>query len=215
MSTATGPDRSTRQPSPTLAFTGDNRRLAVFLDRDGVLVEERGLMVEPEEASLRPGVSEALFSLKDAGYCLIVVTNQAVVARGLATEDEVFAMNDRVRDLIIDAGGPLLDSWYICPHHPNATLPAYRLDCACRKPRPGMLLQAAADLGVDLSGSHLVGDRPSDIAAGHAAGCTTILVTGSATGEPPIESAEPWETQVPLHTCSSLGEAASWILGSR
>ncbi len=188
------------------------RQPAVFLDRDGVLVEDRGLILDQDDVVIRPGVPGSLANLRDAGYALVVVTNQTVIARGLASEHEVSALNRRVSELIHSAGGPCLDAWYVCPHHPRATLQAYRLSCTCRKPRPGLLVRAAAELAIDLPSSYLVGDRPSDIAAGHEAGCTTILVTSSASADPPIESSGPWQVPVPDCACSCLAEAASWIL---
>src|ERR1041385_3505620 len=117
-------------------------RRAVFLDRDGVLIEDVNLLTRREQIRILPGVPEALERLKQSGFSLIVVSNQTVVARGLASEDEVRESNDSLQKLLIQTGGPSLDGWYFCPHHPNATLTAYRQICDCRKPRPGLFLHA-------------------------------------------------------------------------
>lgn len=186
---------------------------AVFLDRDGVLVEDTGLIVKPEQLKLLPGTAEALHQLHRASFKLIVVSNQAVVARGLISESEVAVINARLESLLRGAGGPPLDGWHFCPHHPNATLPAYRVDCECRKPRPGLLLRAARELTLDLPASFLVGDRLTDVMAGQRVGCRTVLVQTGMHLAPPIETTEPVEMNIqPDHTCGSLAAAAAWIL---
>ena len=190
-----------------------DRRAAVFLDRDGVLIEDRDLLVDPAEICVLEGVPEALVRLHDAGFPLVVVSNQAVVARGLATEAEVDAIHVHLRQLLRRAGAPDLDAIYYCPHHPEATLAAYRVACECRKPRPGLLLQAARQRGLDLSASFLVGDRMTDVAAGARAGCRTVLLRTPQTEAPPIATADPWENPPqPDFTCESLAAAADWIL---
>lgn len=145
-------------------------RPAVFLDRDGTVIDEVGHLGEPERVVVLPGVPTALGSLVEAGYALVVVTNQAGVARGFFTEKEVDAVNDRTAELLA-AEGVRLDRSYYCPHHPDFTGP-----CDCRKPAPGMLLRAAEDLDLDLSKSWMVGDHPSDAEAGRAAGARSIMV---------------------------------------
>jgi D-glycero-D-manno-heptose 1,7-bisphosphate phosphatase len=188
-------------------------RGAVFLDRDGVLIDDQGFVVREDQIRLLPGIVPALQSLKTAGMFLAVVTNQAVVARGLISEPDLVRLNDVVSDQIELAGGPRIDATYYCPHHPEATLPEYRVACRCRKPRPGMLLQAAAEHGLDLSASFLVGDRMSDIASGAAAGCRTVLVTCGQCDAPPIVTVEPIDAACrPDHTCPDLQSAAAWIL---
>jgi D-glycero-D-manno-heptose 1,7-bisphosphate phosphatase len=192
----------------------DPLRRAVFLDRDGVLIDDRGLIIRNEQICLLPGVPEALKTLKAAGLFLAVVSNQAVVARGLIDEKALAGLNERVGEQIEQAGGPPLDAVYYCPHHPEATLPEYRLACQCRKPRPGMILAAAAAHGLDLVASFLVGDRMTDIAAGAAAGCRTVLVTCGRHDAPPIVSVDPPDRSCrPDHTCPDLRAAAQWILG--
>jgi D-glycero-D-manno-heptose 1,7-bisphosphate phosphatase len=190
-------------------------RRAVFLDRDGVLVDDQGFLVRAEQINLLEGVPAALRELKAAGMFLVMVSNQAVVARGWITENELIRLNCVVLDRIVSAGGPRLDAVYYCPHHPEATLPEYRVACQCRKPRPGMLVQAAAEHSLDLKASFLVGDRMSDIAAGSAAGCRAVLVTCGRHDAPPIVTVDPPGVCRPDHTCFNLQAAAEWILKQR
>ncbi len=187
-------------------------RAAVFLDRDGVLVEDVHLLREPGSARLIPGVPEALTRLRDAGLALIVATNQAVVSRGEATMAEVSAVNAHITDEIRRAGGPEIEGWYICPHHPHADLDEFRVECDCRKPRPGLLLRAARDHHLELPRSFMVGDRITDVVAGDAAGCATVLVRSGARERPGIVVVDPLPDLKPDHACESLAQAADWIL---
>jgi D-glycero-D-manno-heptose 1,7-bisphosphate phosphatase len=185
---------------------------AVLLDRDGVLVADGGLLTDAGELRLLPGVPAALARLAAAGWRLAVVTNQPVVARGLIDEDGLAAIHRHLTGLIIAAGGPQLDGIFACPHHPEATLPAYRQACVCRKPRPGLLLAAARELDLDLAASWMVGDRPSDIAAGRAAGCRTIQVETGKHNETPIRGDGYQAGTEPEHRCADLAAAAALIL---
>ncbi len=186
---------------------------AVFLDRDGVLIEDVHLLTRPEQVVMPAGVPGALRALGAAGFKLIVVSNQPVVARGLATEPDVRAVHAHMESLFQSAGAPPLDGIYFCPHHPNATLPAYRLDCDCRKPKPGLFRRAAKELELDLGASFAVGDRITDIIAGAKAGCRTVLVQTGKHLEQPIETSEPLDLTIqPDHTCADLGAAVEWIL---
>ncbi len=186
---------------------------AVFLDRDGVLIEDVHLLTQQDQIRILPGVPEALSRLKSVGFQLIVVSNQTVVARGLSTEAQVLAINRHIAWLLINEKAPSLDSVYICPHHPSATLSAYRQICDCRKPRPGMFLQAANERNIDLRKSFAVGDRITDIIAGSRAGCTTVMVQTGRHEAPLIESADPIDFTVqPDWVCSDLLAAADWIL---
>ena len=151
---------------------------AVFLDRDGVLVEDVHYLREPGQLKILPGVVAGLRSL-ESQFFIIVVTNQSGVARGFLTEDDLLGIHtELVRRM---AGqGALIDALYYCPHLPDAPVTAYGVPCDCRKPAPGMLLRAATDWGFDLARSFLVGDMPRDIQSGRAAGVKTIKVgTGS------------------------------------
>ena len=186
---------------------------AVFLDRDGVLVEDVDLLTNEADFRLLPGVTAALTRLHAAGLPLVVVSNQPIVARGLATEADVVTLHKFLQTLLVQAGAPPPDGWYFCPHHPRANIPAYRLKCECRKPQPGMLLHAARELGLDLPASFMVGDRITDIIAGARAGCRTILVQTGMHSQPPIETAEPLDVSVqPDFICAGLPTAAEWIL---
>lgn len=186
---------------------------AVFLDRDGVLIEERHLIATREDVQLLPGVAPALRRLTDAGFTLVVVTNQTIVARGLASEAEVGALNAFIAGAIVQAGGPALDHFYVCPHHPQATRAEYRRACGCRKPRPGLLLDAAAALDLDLARSYLIGDRVSDILAGRAAGCRTVQVQTGAHAAAPIVGVDPEQANEGADfVAADLPSAAAWIL---
>ncbi|MGE5264467.1 MAG: D-glycero-alpha-D-manno-heptose-1,7-bisphosphate 7-phosphatase [Acidobacteriota bacterium] len=177
-------------------MSADRGVAAVFLDRDGVLnraIQESGHARPPDtldEVEILPGVPEALQALKSRGYWLIVVTNQPDVARGRTSRGVVDAINARLRERLP------LDQVLVC-YHDDAD------DCECRKPRPGLVLRAAAEHGIDLSRSYMVGDRWRDIEAGHRAGCRTILVdyAYSEPVDPP-----------PDHRVNSLSQAADWIL---
>jgi D-glycero-D-manno-heptose 1,7-bisphosphate phosphatase len=159
-------------------------RPAVFLDRDGTLVEEVPYLHDPERLALLPGVGE-LARLAAAGYALVVVTNQAGVARGLYGEPAVAAVHRRLAAMLAGTG-VRLDAVLYCPHHPEGTVPAYARACRDRKPGPGMLEAAAGRLGLDLGASFLVGNSPTDVGAAVAAGVTPLfLTTGQAAGRPP------------------------------
>jgi len=192
---------------------GSGNLRAIFLDRDGVLIEDVDLLDHPARIRILPGVAEALARLKEAGFLLLVVSNQPVVARGLLDEEGVRALQRTVEARLTGLGAPALDGFYFCPHHPRATLPAYRGACECRKPKPGMLLRAAAEHGVDPAMSFMVGDRPTDLHAGARAGCRTIWVQTGRHGDPVIEGAGPLPTLQPDWVCEGLPEAARWILG--
>jgi D-glycero-D-manno-heptose 1,7-bisphosphate phosphatase len=186
---------------------------AVFLDRDGVLIEDVHLLTKIEQINILPGVAEALIKLKSAGFLLVVISNQTVVSRGLLSETGVHAINQRIQELLGSKMGPVFDAVYICPHHPNATLAKYRVNCECRKPRPGLFLKAAKEHSIDLSKSFAVGDRITDIIAGAKAGCRTILVETGQHSAPPIQTVEPLDVSVkPDQICPDLLSAVDWIL---
>ncbi|MBA4016119.1 MAG: D,D-heptose 1,7-bisphosphate phosphatase [Pirellula sp.] len=185
-------------------------RRGVFLDRDGVLIEDVELLVDPAQARILPGVGPSLARLRSQGFMLVVVTNQTVVARGLASEADVQALHGQLQaELDRDSGG--VDAWYYCPHHPHADVAAYRCSCECRKPAAGMLRQAAERFGIDLAQSYMIGDRPTDIAAGAAAGCRTVLVKTGRHLDRPIVGGEATVGIVPDRACADLVEAAAWI----
>ena len=158
---------------------------AVFLDRDGVInaavVTPQGLDSprSVDELTLLPGVGAAIRALKGNGMLVIVVSNQPGIAKGKLERDALDAITESL-SAQLRAEGAVLDGIYYCLHHPDAVRHDYRVACDCRKPKPGLLLQAASDMNVDLSASFMVGDQARDMSAGKAAGCTTVLVSGSA-----------------------------------
>lgn len=156
---------------------------AVFLDRDGVVNEEDGIVRSAGQLRLLPGAGEAIARLNRASLPVIVVTNQPVVARGWCSEADLAGIHDHLRALLRPFGAAL-DAIYYCPHHENADDPAYRAVCDCRKPRPGLLRRAARDFSLDPSRCVLIGDRTVDLEAARAAGAAAWLVrTGYGGGD--------------------------------
>jgi D-glycero-D-manno-heptose 1,7-bisphosphate phosphatase len=148
---------------------------AVFLDRDGTVIEEVDYLASPDEVRLIPGAADAIARLNALRVPVVIVTNQAGVARGYFPESRVAEVHARL-DQLLAARSAHVDRYYVCPHHPREGTAPYLRECDCRKPRPGMLLRAAAELRLDLSSSCLIGDKLSDLEAGAGAGCHTILV---------------------------------------
>ena len=181
---------------------------AVFLDRDGTLVEEAGYLDRLERMVLLPYSIDAVRLLNRAGYRVVVVTNQAGVAHGHFTEEFVRGLHQHLAERF-RVGGALIDAFYYCPHLPAARVEAYRSECECRKPKPGMVLRAQRDLGLDLRRSFIVGDQWSDLGLGHAAGVKTILVR---TGYGPSVEALPRDGITADIVVDTLMDAVSWIL---
>lgn len=150
-------------------------RPAVFLDRDGTINVEKNHLIDPADFKFIPGAPEALKRLQDAGFLLVLVTNQSGIGRGYFSFEQVDILH-RHMDEQLKKYAVNLSGIYICPHHPTAGRGKYRQDCSCRKGQPGMLLQAAEELQIDLLQSYMVGDKEADIQAGQAAGCRSILV---------------------------------------
>jgi D-glycero-D-manno-heptose 1,7-bisphosphate phosphatase len=161
-------------------------REAVFLDRDGTLVEEVHYLGEPERVRLIAGAADAVRRLNDAGVLAVVVTNQAGVARGYFPEGRVAEVHRHLSALLAERGARI-DAFYHCPHHPTEGVGEYRVACGCRKPKPGLLLAAARELDIDLGRSWMIGDKLCDAQAGAAAGCRTILVRTGHGAELPAE----------------------------
>ena len=177
-------------------------RRAVFLDRDGVIIANRADYVKRwEEVELLPGALAALARLATTGLAVVVVTNQSPVGRGLLSSVEVERINRRLRRRI-KAGGGRLDGVYYCPHAPEE-------NCLCRKPAPGLLLQAASDLDLTLAASYMIGDAYSDLLAGQAVGASPILVL-SGRGRAQLEQPRPAELRA-FHIVPNLAEAAALI----
>jgi len=156
---------------------------AIFLDRDGTINKYVGFLRNIDEFELIPGVAEAIKRINSSGYLAIVVTNQPVIARGEVTVPELQEIHNKMETLL-GADGAYLDAIYYCPHHPHrgyeGEIPELKIDCDCRKPKPGMLFRAAEDFNIDLTTSWMIGDGENDIKAGKAAGCRTALI---GTGE--------------------------------
>ena len=185
-------------------------RPAVFMDRDGCLTEEVGYVNHPSRIRLLPRTAAAVRRLNEAGIAAVMVTNQAGVARGYFSEDTLHAANRRMVSEL-EAGGARLDGLYVCMHHPREGQPPYRADCDCRKPRPGLLTRAAAELGLDLRASVMVGDKLSDVAAGQSAGAAGVLVlTGYGRGE--WEYRPPGGEIKPDHVADDLFDAVNWAV---
>ena len=188
---------------------------AVFLDRDGVLNDDVHLITTPAQFLVLPGVPAALERIAKAGFHLIVISNQPIVARGMATEAEVDELHEFLRNQITKQGGPRIEAFYFCPHHPNANVMQYRQDCECRKPSPGMIQQAARDHGINLNASYMVGDRITDVIAGSKAGCRTVQVTTGKENDAPLQGTDPKDLETkPDYICDGLPAAVEWILQS-
>ena len=156
-----------------------NRQRAIFLDRDGTINRYVGFLREIDDFELLPGVAEAIRKINASGYLAVVVTNQPVIARGEVTVGALREIHNKMETLLGQEGA-YLDAIYYCPHHPHkgfeGEIPELKFDCSCRKPKPGMLLQAAEELNIDLSRSWMIGDGENDVKAGLAAGCRTGLL---------------------------------------
>ena len=148
---------------------------AIFLDRDDTLIEDPGYISDPDQVKLLDGVPEALIALKSLGYKLIIVTNQSAVARGIITEKKLEEIHDRLKQLLAKKNA-YIDNIYYCPYHPEGTIKKYTKESNCRKPNPGMLLRAFAEMKIDLEQSWCIGNSNKDIEAGQKAGCKTILI---------------------------------------
>lgn len=163
-----------------------SKQKAVFLDRDGTINKYVGFLREAAQFELLDGVGEAIRKINRAGYLAIVVTNQPVIARGEASYEELDEIHKKMETLL-GKEGAYVNAIYFCPHHPDKGFPGERaelkIDCECRKPKPGMLLQAAADFNIDLAKSWMIGDGENDIKAGQNAGCRTALIGSESYGQ--------------------------------
>jgi D-glycero-D-manno-heptose 1,7-bisphosphate phosphatase len=185
-------------------------RPAVFLDRDGTIIEDAGYLADPAALRLFPWSAAAIRRFNDAGFAVVVVTNQAGVARGLFQEETIGAVHTAL-SAALSVAGATIDAYYYCPHHPEGVVDAYRISCGCRKPAPGLVRDAARDLALDVSRSWMVGDKWSDVACGAAAGTRTVLLRaggGAAQQTSPADAAEVRADAI----LNNLMEAAEWIL---
>jgi len=179
---------------------------AVFLDRDGVISKQTAFVNRPEDLVFVEGAVEAIARLNRAHLLVVVITNQGGIAMGYLTEDDLAEIHRCMKRLLAQ-GGAHVDAIYYCPHHPQATVATYLVDCSCRKPATGMLEEARDDLGIDLRKSVFVGDATTDVLAGIRAGCRTILVETGFGGK------DGKATATPDHVVADLGAAVDLILG--
>jgi len=184
--------------------------IAVFLDRDGTIIEDRGYLNHPDLLELIPNAAEAIASLNRAGLKTIVVSNQSGVARGFFPESLLAVLHEKMLALLSEKDARI-DAVYYCPHHPHVGEPPYRTNCDCRKPKTGMLERAANDFSLDVARSYLIGDKVSDMQTAMNAGCKALLVmTGYGRGE--------WEfnrsrlEKEPDYLAADLFDAAQWIV---
>lgn len=183
-------------------------RPAVFLDRDGTLIEEARDLDRLDLLAFFPWTVDAVRLLNRAGFAVVVTTNQSAVGRGLIDEAFLAAVHARI-DAQLEAGGARIDRYYYCPHHPTAPIERYRQACRCRKPAPGMIEDATRDMGLDLSRSFTVGDRWRDVRAGQAAGVRALLVK---TGYGAEDARHPEDGARADAILDNLMEAVGWIL---
>jgi D-glycero-D-manno-heptose 1,7-bisphosphate phosphatase len=182
---------------------------AVFLDRDGTINEEVGYVNHVSRFRVFPWAARAVRSLNDAGFRVVVFTNQSGIARGHFPESLLAEVHDSMaRELARE--GARIDGVYYCPHHPEGRLEQFRQTCQCRKPKPGMLLRAARDLDLDLCRSVVIGDKYLDVQTGHAASARGVLVlSGYGRGE--YEYERHWWPRPPDHIAENLLDAAAWV----
>jgi len=186
-------------------------KAAVFLDRDGTLIEDVDYLSGFDQVAMFPWTVDALRLIARAGFLSVVVTNQSAVARGIVTEDFIRETHAELNRRL-GRGGARIDAFYFCPHHPEAALEEYRRQCRCRKPEPGMLEDAARDLSIDLARSWMVGDRWLDVSAGNAAGVRSLLVRSGHAARVQEAPAPGIRADAILN---NLMEAVAWILQDR
>jgi D-glycero-D-manno-heptose 1,7-bisphosphate phosphatase len=185
-------------------------RPAVFLDRDGTLIEERGHLDRLELLAVFPWTADALRLLNRAGFATVVITNQSAIGRGIIDETFLASVHTEM-DRRLAAGGARIDRYYFCPHIHDAQIDRYRQVCRCRKPAPGLIEQACQELELDPHRSVMVGDRWLDVACGHAAGTRSVLVR---TGHGGHEADSPPKGARADAILNNLMEAVGWILRS-
>ena len=187
------------------------KKKAVFLDRDGTIIKDADYLADPDEVELLDNAAKGIKMLKDAGYLILVTTNQSGVARGYFTEETVQLVNNRMREHLQEEGTDI-DGIYYCPHYKEGEIKAYAVDCDCRKPEPGMIKQAAREFNIDLYQSWVIGDKAADVEFGQAVDSRTVLVLtgyGQQTREQGFS-----EKQRPTLVVKNLGAAALTIIAS-
>jgi len=179
---------------------------AVFFDRDGILNIDNDLITDINQVVLYENAPDIIAYCRDLDYKVFVITNQAIVARGMITEEKLIQINNEYIELVKNKNSrAIIDKIYYCPHHPNANIEEYRINCDCRKPYPGMILTASKEFNIDLPKSFMIGDRISDITAGYLAGCKTVhCLTGKHTEKPIISDLKTDEKINPDFTINDI-----------
>lgn len=181
---------------------------AIFLDRDGTINEEVDFLISPQEIKLIPGSAQAIREAKELGYKVFIITNQSGIARGLFTEIQLKKINSHLISVLMNHGADI-DAIYYCPHHPDFGDSTYRQNCECRKPKTGMITQAAKEFNIDLKKSFIIGDRTVDVQTGNNSGMTTILVL-TGYGEHELELCQQYNAHID-HVAPNLYEAFQYI----
>ncbi len=187
------------------------KRKAIFLDRDGTIIEEANYLADPDGVRLLDGAAKGIQMLKEAGYFIVVTTNQSGVARGYFSEETLQQVNERMREHLREEGTDI-DALYYCPHYLDGEVEAYRMACECRKPLPGMVHQARQDHDLDLYQSWVIGDKAADIQFGRAVDCRTVLVLTGYGQKTKAQGFVP--DQRPTLVVKNLSAAAVAILAS-
>ena len=184
-------------------------RPAVFLDRDGTMIEDVSYLVRASDVRWYPYTLEAIALFNRAGFLVVVTTNQSAVGRGYLTEAELGTIHEAM-DRHVSAGGARIDAWLYCPHHPTADLEPYRVDCDCRKPQPGLIRQACERFEIDLSRSFGIGDKTADVEAARRAGARGVLVETGYGAD--VVAAHAGKVPGASYVAADLMAAASWVL---
>jgi D-glycero-D-manno-heptose 1,7-bisphosphate phosphatase len=193
--------------------SGAAERPAVFLDRDGTIIEEVGYLSDPAELVLIPGAAPAIRRINQAGLAAVVITNQSGLARGFFDEERLVLIHERLK-MALEKEGAFLDGIYFCPHHPEGQVGRYRKVCACRKPKTGMIMQAAEDLSLVVSDSYMIGDHITDMKLAVNAGMRSVhVLTGH--GKEVREEADETIRSRASHTSRDLSDAVDWILAEQ
>lgn len=183
---------------------------AVFVDRDGTISEEVGYISDLDQFRLVPKAAEAIKLINESDLVVIVITNQAGVAKGYFSEETVDHIHKKMEKLLLEHGA-YLDGIYYCPHHPEGVVGSYRRACDCRKPAPGLLEQASKDHGIDLAASYMVGDKVTDIELARKVGAKGILVL-TGYGRDELQKISDVPVENPAYVALDLFDAVKWIM---
>lgn len=181
-------------------------RKAIFLDKDGTLVPDLPYNVDADKITISPDAITGLKALHEAGYLLIIISNQSGIAKGFYDTEALSGVEFKIQQLL-QSEGLYLTGFYFCPHDKEGSIPEYRVACKCQKPQPGLILEAAQDHDIDLAKSWMIGDILNDVEAGHRAGCEAILINNGNETEWEMN-----EVRVPDVMVKTLDEAAAYIL---